>query len=517
MRYLTTFLLAALVHGLYSQSPEARDVYETARHTTEPQYSFDGRYEYLVLPSSFSKDDIRKLPFTDRRILKIDLVYTTFRESSEFDQKQLDLARLDKLIEINPQIVVNKFFEWNIIGQTGCASSASCLDFFHGFVIYYEDYFTKETSLAEIDSVRSDLMALDQRIGELRKLLKIDYRRIDCEYPESAYSPEYLGEQLEKIYDCAETYKGRVFFEVELDYNGRPQEVTVSGNLFPCKERLAFALKYILKWKRGLVIGRRQYNVRAKGYVSFPIKKESVNITSFEISKNLMEKYKMLQQYAQCVAYETDTSYVDIFPKVDQKVVSKALFRNHWSPDLVIVDVTGSMYPYTADLLKWIKLSSLQKETDFVFFNDGNDLPTNQKVIGKTGGLYHVKTNDFSVAKEKMFEAMRAGGGGDLPENNFEALVYGEKVAKPGGEVVMIADNYSFPRDSQLLARHTGQLKIILCHTEKGINTQYLDLARKHGFTLHTLQTDIVDLQKEMLRIEGVSYKREPAGFVRIR
>ena len=517
MRYLITLILIVLVNGLRAQSPEALNVYETARHTTLPQYTFDSRYEYLVLPSSFSKDDIRRLPFTDRRILKIDLVYTTFRESKEFDQKQLDLARLDKLIEINPQIVVNKFFDWNIIGQTGCASSPACLKFFHGFVIYYEEYFTKKTALAEIDSVRSDLSALDQRLGELQKLLKVDYQRIDCEYPESVYSAEYLAEQLEKIYDCAESYKGRVFFEVELDYNGRPQEVTVNGNLFPCKERLAFALKYILKWKRGLVIGRRQYNVLAKGYVSFPIKKESVNITSFEISKNLVEQYKMLQQYSQCVAYETDTSYVDILPKVNQKVVSKALFRNRWSPDLVIVDVTGSMYPFTADLLKWIKLSSLQKETDFVFFNDGNDLPTNQKVMGKTGGLYHIKTNDFGVAKEKMFEAMRAGGGGDLPENNFEALLYGEKVAKPTGEVVMIADNYSYPRDEQLLARYSGKLKIILCHTEKGLNTQYLDLARKYGFSLHTLQTDILDLQKEMIRIEGISYKREPSGFVRLR
>ena len=102
---------------------------------------------------------------------------------------------------------------------------------------------------------------------------------------------------------------------------------------------------------------------------------------------------------------------------------------------------------------------------------------------------------------------MRNGGGGDLPENNFEALMTGFNNIQPTGEIIMVADNYSFPRDEAMLARFSGKLKIILCHTEKGINTDYLNLARKHGFSLHTFGSDIVDFSQKQLKIDGSVYR----------
>lgn len=504
----------------FAQIPEATAIYEAATHSRVEKYHFDSQYEHLKLASSFSKDEVKHLPFTDRRITKIDLVYTDYQEVEDFDQKALDIARLEKLIAINPQIIVNKFFDWNVIGQTGCSTSESCRGFFHGFVIYYEPYYTKETAKVEIDSIKTDLSQFNNEIRELQKLLQVEYDRIPCEYPEMLYSSEYLSEKLEEIYQCHENYKARVFFDVEVDYNGRPLNVEVKGNLFPCKENLSKALKYILKWKRGFVIGNQQYNVTAKGYVSFPLKKESINISSFEIPDHLIEQFHMVQQHAQCVAYHTDTSYTEIIPKVTKRVVSDVLFRNKINPDLVVVDVTGSMYPYTADLLKWIKLSVLDEKATYVFFNDGNDKQTDQKVIGQTGGLYHVVSNEFTEVKEKMFEAMRAGGGGDLPENNFEALLHGKKLAASAKEIIMIADNYSFPRDAQLLTRYTGNLRIILCHTEKGIDTRYLDLARKHGFSLHTMKSDITKLSEQMegadFLIDGKRYRLGRSGYERM-
>lgn len=215
----------------------------------------------------------------------------------------------------------------------------------------------------------------------------------------------------------------------------------------------------------------------------------------------------MLQQYSQCVAYNMDTSYAELIPKMEQRVVSKVLERNKWKPELFVVDVTGSMYPFTSDLLKWIKLKNDSIPKNYVFFNDGNDKPTNQKAIGQTGGLYSIRTNDFEEVKSKMFEAMRNGGGGDLPENNFEALMAGYLQVKPKGDIIMIADNYSFPRDEVMLARFESRLKILLCHTEKGINTDYMNLARKYGFTLHSFKSDIVDFNSNQLTVEGKTYQ----------
>ncbi len=502
---------------MFSQPDVADYLYDQANHQTVHTYQFDDRYEHLILNSGFSKGEIEQIPFTDRRILKIDLVYSRFRESQEFDQRQLDLERIRGLIEINPEITINKFFDWNIIGQTGCSSSVTCTGFFHGFVIYYEEYFTKENSLLEIDSIKTQLVELDQQIIELNELLTVDFKRIDCLYPESLYSMEKVSEEIAKYYTCGEEFKGRVFFDVFLDYKGRILDVSVRGNLFPCKDKLRDVLKHVLQWKRGLVIGRKQYDIKASGFVSFPLRKESVAISSFEIPEGLIKEFKMLPTYPECVAYESDTAFTDLFTEVDKEAVSTTFLRNSWNPDLIVVDVTGSMYPFTADLLKWIKLTNDDRMRHYVFFNDGNDKPTNQKKIGQTGGIFHLRSNEFPEIREKVFEAMRAGGGGDLPENNFEALLAGVKEAAPKGDVVMIADNYSFPRDAALLARYTGKLKIILCHTEKGINTDYLNLAKKHGFTLHTMETDLVDLTKAKMNVEGHEYRQEQSGFVRVR
>ncbi len=508
MRYLIpcAYLIFTLTSG-FSQISDAAYVYQNANHTTVSSYTPDAELDYLILESNFSKESVKQIPFSDRRITRIDLIYTTFRESQQFDQRELDIARLEALIAINPRIINNKFFDWNIIGQTGCNTSSQCLEFFHGFVIYYEDYFTKETSRQEIDSIKTELNELNQWIVKNQDKVEVNYNRIPCEYPESLYSSEFLTDKLDKLYKCSEDYKARVFFEADFDYNGRTTEVRVKGNLFPCKNELAKRLNYLLQWKRGITIGNLQYGLTAKGYVSFPLKGESVQITSFEIDQSLKEQFQMLQQYSQCVAYDMDTSYVKLLPKLEKRDVSSVLQRNSWNSDLYVVDVTGSMYPFTADLLKWLKLKSDSTKKSYVFFNDGNDKPTSQKIIGQTGGIYEVNTTDFEEVKSKMFEAMRNGGGGDLPENNFEALMTGFNNTQPTGEIIMVADNYSFPRDEAMLARFSGKLKIILCHTEKGINTDYLNLARKHGFSLHTFGSDIVDFSQKQLKIDGSVYR----------
>lgn len=514
LRYISLFIwmipqLTSAQHG-----HKIPHIYDNANHLEVVQYAFDDTFEHIVLASGFSKESIQHIPFTDRRIFKIDLVYTTYRENDEFDQRALDIARIEKLVEINPQIVDNKFFDWNIIGQTGCQSSISCQNYFHGFVIYYEPYYTKEITRTEIDSINKEMSNLDKKIIEYKELLEVNYERIDCEYPESYYTSEYLSDKLGKMLDCDHKFKGRVFFDVRMDFKGRPLDVTVKGNLFPCKAELAKSLKYILKWKRGLIIGHQQYDLTASGFVIFPLEKESVQIGTFIIDDHLKSEYQMLQQYSQCVAYNTDTSYVEIIPKVTKRVVSDVIIRNKWQPKLAIVDVTGSMYPYTADMLKWVKLAC-KEEIDFVFFNDGDDRSTSSKIIGSTGGLYHVRSADYRMIRDKMYEAMRAGGGGDLPENNFEALLYGEKNKAGEGEIIMIADNYATPRDISLLASYKGKIRIILCHTEKGINTEYLDIARKHGFSIHSLKSDLIDLSKNRVTIDGVSYYINGGKYVR--
>ncbi|MEQ8339036.1 MAG: hypothetical protein RIA62_16870, partial [Cyclobacteriaceae bacterium] len=177
---------------------------------------------------------------------------------------------------------------------------------------------------------------------------------------------------------------------------------------------------------------------------------------------------------------------------------------------------TGSMYPYTSDLLKWIRLNPNEAKT-YVFFNDGDDKPTQHKVIGKTGGIYHIQSSSYLDVKEMLFQSMRKGGGGDLYENNFEALLYGVNLTGNTTGAIMIADNHSFPRDHELLKGYSGNLKIILCGTERGVNTNYLNLAYHYGFSIHTLTSDLSNLQNlkpgQSIKIDQTSYVLGSNGF----
>ncbi|MBI1185287.1 hypothetical protein GC194_13530, partial [bacterium] len=90
----------------------------------------------------------------------------------------------------------------------------------------------------------------------------------------------------------------------------------------------------------------------------------------------------------------------------------------------VVCDVTGSMSPYTSQVLLWQKLhyQALPNHI-FCFFNDGNTTPDAQKVMGKVGGVYVGDCDNFDEVKSLCYRAMTSGGGGDCPENNVEAVI----------------------------------------------------------------------------------------------
>ena len=58
-------------------------------------------------------------------------------------------------------------------------------------------------------------------------------------------------------------------------------------------------------------------------------------------------------------------------------------------------------------------------------------------------------------------------------------------------DIVMIADNWSTPRDLNLLTKINKPIKIILCGTEYGVNSIYLDVAHQTGGSVHTIEQDI--------------------------
>jgi hypothetical protein len=88
---------------------------------------------------------------------------------------------------------------------------------------------------------------------------------------------------------------------------------------------------------------------------------------------------------------------------------------------------------------------------------------------------------------------MRNGDGGDLPENNVEALLKAEQL-NPGGELVLIADNWASPRDLSECDKINSPVHVILCSARSGVNPDYLFLARVTNGSVHTRDEDITNL-----------------------
>ncbi|MCE3007396.1 MAG: hypothetical protein LW884_03495 [Bacteroidetes bacterium] len=169
--------------------------------------------------------------------------------------------------------------------------------------------------------------------------------------------------------------------------------------------------------------------------------------------------------------------------------VLQALQRNpQWRDMLVVVDWTGSMYEYGAQLLQWQQQHRGQIR-HWVFFNDGDDALKDvasrmrDKPLGRTGGLYAVRQPQGTEAVlQAMAYVMKRGSGGDVAENNLEALLRAAATFPDRGDVVMIADNSSAMRDSSLRGQVRFPVHIIACDALPGpVRPEYVDLAWRSG------------------------------------
>lgn len=169
----------------------------------------------------------------------------------------------------------------------------------------------------------------------------------------------------------------------------------------------------------------------------------------------------------------------------------------NWKNILFVCDVTGSMAPYTTQVLVWHKLNyNTGKARHFTFFNDGDNTPDNKKKIGRTGGIYNVAADSYADVSKVMSNAMINGGGGDAPENNCEALINAINNVPDAQEIVMIADNWANIKDLKLAVKINKPVHIILCGATEYINTDYLELARMTGGSIHTIENDLENLAK---------------------
>ena len=244
-----------------------------------------------------------------------------------------------------------------------------------------------------------------------------------------------------------------------------------------------------------------------------------ISITYFELEDMLDEDAEDVDETPEqdSTYFKKNTLKVQNFIRsqggIGDSLVYKVFDRHpEWTNALVVMDWTGSMYQYGAQAVLWHTMhfdnSGIK---NFVFFNDGNQTPDDKKKIGETGGVYFAQAKNINRLTNTFYLVSRRGKGGDVPENDVEAILRGINRFENFDELILIADNNSCMRDFQLIANLDVKVNIIVCGARYGINPQYINLAYLTGGSIHTIEEDISHLTRKVknkeLKVEGVEYK----------
>ena len=193
-------------------------------------------------------------------------------------------------------------------------------------------------------------------------------------------------------------------------------------------------------------------------------------------------------------------------------------WKGNWG---IVTDVTGSMGPYSAQVLLFLKYNSeVLKNSRFTFFNDGNGAPELIKRIGSSGGVYNVNSNNFDTIYRTILTAMENGNGGDIPENNIEAIISACKKWPDIDTVLMIADAGAPIKDIVLLKQLKKPVSIILCGNVDGnVPFDYFMLARETGGTIIQTNDEIRNLRKykkgDVVEVGERTYRLSEFGLLR--
>jgi hypothetical protein len=220
---------------------------------------------------------------------------------------------------------------------------------------------------------------------------------------------------------------------------------------------------------------------------------------------------------------EVITAVIEGKTQPEDSTLLKVFDRNrNWKDMLVVCDVTGSMSPYTAQLLFWIKSNQkLKTFKQIIFFNDDEELSTNQVNKEDATGMWAIESGNADKVISTAFEAMQEG---DHYENNLEAICLAiKKYPENKGNIVMIADNWETPCDMRLIDHLKAQkvpIRIVICGVTDKLNTAYLDLAYATNGSIHTMEDDLTEIAKigegKTFKLAGMKFKMSGGRFVQL-
>ncbi|CAG0982675.1 hypothetical protein FLAV_01854 [Flavobacteriales bacterium] len=482
-----------------------------------------------VIISSVNKDILKK-----KTITQIELVYTTYKLSEKFNQTELNYNRLEKLRKAAPFLFTENTIEWVFTAQTACVSPADGKNYFHGFVIHFRSEATLEEAKREVEYLERLLGEKTSQVTEdvFVKQGKFKMAHVDM-LAEFNGGKTALNNHIKENINYPEKnsntrIKGIILTSFTVNENGKISDVQlVNGSNTHYDSVVVEMIKKMPLWKPALLNGRNTSS-------TFVLPLKFYESGKVEVAQSLLKEndgfdyaeYLMLNQGLTMVPIK-ETPVItakEVKLTLPDSSVFRILERNtEWNHLLVAVDVTGSMYPYLAQVLLWYKENEKPfspKVKMVAFFNDGDNKPDREKKTGNVGGVYTGNYLGYETLKNNMKFAMAHGGGGDREENNIEAILNATAKCPDCTNILMIADNFATPRDLSLTNQVIHPVHILLCGTHFGINTHYLNLARATKGSVHTANQDIVNLHKlangDEIEIEGMYYILQQNKFEQV-
>lgn len=492
---------------------------------------FDGKPSegLILLPMGFdSKEwlDAAKTNLNDKQVLIISLVYTRFRTSPTFDQVSLNRARLKQVQDLLPNLFSDRTILWRLVEQTDGETRAEAEKLFHGFAFNVRPKPTKESRKAEL-----------QELAELKNLLtdpNVSDAKIS-EIMDSGSSPIDSTRTGDKAYFFMEEGLNRTFDRPAAFIGGNEalHHHLVSNLSYPIEAQIDSIEGTVILSFDVSPDGNLE-SIKTIATVSPELDAEAVRVMkkSPKWFPALFNGVPIVSSYTIPIVFDLDgdgkaetgkikTVGSEFLPFGQDKTVTSVLNRNEWDKMAIVCDVTGSMSPYSSQLLAWFRTHSQDPRIhSFTFFNDGDEKNDKRKKIGSTGGIYTPSSNNLDTIFETISLAMNNGNGGDTPENNLEAALMAQSNC-PDCDIILISDNFATPRDLGMYEQITNPIRIIPCGAQLGLNLNYLMLAYQTNGSLHTLDSDIIGFDKmherEIVSVGNDQYQLLNGRFIRLR
>lgn len=519
MKLLFTLCVLFISMWAIAQDPIEQFVQSEPVRVEKVEVSEDQNHIYFS--TTYGQYDLTKevldQQLDGRSIYKVQLVYTSYCTSPSFDQIGLNRMRCEQLEKLVPGLFENDLIEFELVEQTACVNRKEGSSYFHGIIITCGEKQSEELAKQEMEFLNAlfdgeDAVCPVKVNGEEEVFVsKLPDRMpyyLDGE--EALYS--MMSGSIRYPFEAASSREyGDSKVKIEIKPDGSLGRISVSSDspliftpeIYKGVEKMASMEPAVVDGK----FAGSTVDVEVK----FSFSEKSATVTNIVFSTDPFPADSE-------TLFDADGKVKSTFTMSTNEVVN-TLSDNHWQNIAIVADVTGSMSPFTGQLIVFLKEAMQDSSVKKVlFFNDGDGKPTALKIIGKTGGIYATDANNLQDVKITLQTAMQNGSGGEAPESDMEAVLEAQDVCPECSSIVLIADNYAEIRDFKLLKKVEKPVHVVLCNIAKTVNVDYINIAYLTNGTLHIRGVSYTEFDQytaeNPLVISGARYYIKNGEFV---